>query len=566
MRQLSALDTQFLNVESSTTTGHVGSVLLLDPSTAPDGDITLDQLCQLHEERLHLAPVLRQRLVDVPLSLGRPYWADDPDFDLEFHLREIALPGEGTKEQLGEQVARIHARPLDRSRPLWEAYLIHNVEGGGKAFYSKIHHAAIDGVSGAEILETILDITPEPREVDPPREPWNPREPSVGDLAARAVAGVVRHPVTLLRTLPRSLPHVLDLPGATNFPGVRTVNDLAGLAGRLLGSDGAPPARDLRTPRTPLNSRITAHRRFAYGSVPLEEIKAVKNAYSMTVNDVVMTVTTSALRRWLLDHDALPSTPIVVAVPVSIRSKDAGGEGNQVSVMLAEMPTHLADPEKRLDFVRDSMNRAKAQFQTVPATILQDLSSVIPTALSGLAARSLFRLVTVPGLLFNLFVSNVPGPQMPLYVDGARVTGIYPVSAVTDMTGALNITLFSYNGALDFGLIAAREVVPDVWNLIGYLRDALDELLDLEQVRQQTGSAKPDPDTATSTTPTSTTQQSASKTRKQGAAQKSAAKKASAKKAPAKESTGKESTGKESTGKESTGKSTGSRDQAGAGG
>jgi diacylglycerol O-acyltransferase / wax synthase len=481
MRQLSALDTQFLNVESSTTTGHVGSVLLLDPSTAPDGDITLDSLCQIHEERLHLAPVLRRRLVDVPLSLGRPYWADDPAFDLEFHLREIALPGEGTREQLGEQVARIHARPLDRSRPLWEAYLIHNVEGGGKAFYSKIHHAAIDGVSGAEILETILDVSPEPRVVEPPREPWNPKEPSLGDLAARAVAGVVRHPVTLLRTLPRSLPHVLDLPGATNFPGMRTVNDVAGLASRLLGSDGGPPTRDLRTPRTPLNSRITAHRRFAFGSVSLEEIKAVKNAFGMTVNDVVMTLTTSALRRWLLDHDALPSTPIVVAVPVSIRSEE-GGEGNHVSVMLAAMPTHLADPEERMKFVRGSMNEAKAQFETVPATILQDLSAVIPTALSGLAARSLFRLVTVPGLPFNLFVSNVPGPQMPLYVAGARVTGIYPVSAVTDMTGALNITLFSYDGTVDFGLIAAREVVPDVWNLIGYLRDALDELLALDGV------------------------------------------------------------------------------------
>jgi diacylglycerol O-acyltransferase / wax synthase len=483
MRQLSALDTQFLNVESSTTTGHVGSVLLLDPSTAPYGDLTLDRLCELHEERLHLAPVLRQRLVDVPLSLGRPYWADDPDFDLEFHLREIALPGKGTMEQLGEQVARIHSRPLDRARPLWEAYLIHNVEGDRKAFYSKIHHAAIDGVSGAEILATILDFSPEPRVVEPPAEPWNPAEPSLAELAARAVAGVVRHPVTLLRTLPRSLPHVLDLPGASNIPGARTVNDLAGLAGRLVGRSDGTPKRELRTPRSPLNRTITAHRRFAFGSLPLDEIKEVKNAFGMTLNDVVMTLTTSALRRWMLDHDGLPSTPIVVAVPVSIRRKGTGGEGNYVSVMLAEMPTHLPDAKARLDFVRDSMNAAKRQFQAVPATILQDLSAVIPTALSGLAARSLFRLVTVPGLPFNLFVSNVPGPQMPLYVAGARVEGIYPVSAVTDMTGALNVTLFSYDGALDFGLVAAREVVPDVWNLIGYLREALDELLELDDVK-----------------------------------------------------------------------------------
>jgi diacylglycerol O-acyltransferase / wax synthase len=251
--------------------------------------------------------------------------------------------------------------------------------------------------------------------------------------------------------------------------------------GRLVGADGAP-ARDLRTPRTPLNRTITAHRRFSFGSLPLEEIKAVKNAFGMTLNDVVMALTTSALRRWLLDHDGLPSTPIVVAVPVSIRRKKADGGGNQVSVMMAEMPTHLPDPRARLEFVRESMNDAKRQFATVPATILQDLSAVIPTALSGLAARSLFRLATLPGLPFNLFVSNVPGPQMPLYVAGARVQGIYPVSAVTDMTGALNITLFSYDGALDFGLVAAREVVPDVWNLIDYLREALDELLALDEV------------------------------------------------------------------------------------
>lgn len=483
MRQLSALDTQFLNVESSTTTGHVGSVLLLDPADAPGGEITLDALRAIYEERLHLTPVLRQRLVNVPLSLGRPYWADDHEFDLEFHLREIALPGEGTLEQLGEQVARIHARPLDRSRPLWESYLVHNVEGGRTALYSKIHHAAIDGVSGAEILATILDFTVEPREVDPPAAPWTPTEPSTLGLAARGVAGAVRHPLTLLKTVPRSLPHVLDLPGAANIPGVRAVNDALGAAGRMFGaSDGGGPMRALKTPRTPLNSTITGHRRFAFGSLPLEEIKAVKNAFGMTVNDVVMTLTTSALRRWLLDHDGLPPTPIVVAVPVSIRSEDSGGEGNQVSVMLAEMPTHLREPEARLAFVRDSMEEAKRQFETVPATILQDLSAVLPAALQGLATRALFRMAAMPGLPFNLFVSNVPGPQMPLYVAGARVLGIYPVSAVTDMTGALNVTLFSYDGNVDFGLVAAREVVPDVWNLIGYLRDALDELLALDEV------------------------------------------------------------------------------------
>jgi WS/DGAT/MGAT family acyltransferase len=254
---------------------------------------------------------------------------------------------------------------------------------------------------------------------------------------------------------------------------------VAGTAGRLLGQGRREQGRDLHAPRTPLNGPITAHRRFAFGSVPLEDVKRVKAHLGMTVNDVVLTMTTSALRRWLLDHDALPAVPLVAAVPVSVRSEDQRGEnGNQVSVMVAELPTQIADVTARAEAMRESMQLAKRHFEAVPATLLQDLSTLIPTALSGLAARALFKLATVPGVLFNLFVSNVPGPQIPLYIAGARVEGVYPVSAVTDMTGGLNITLFSYDGHLDFGLIACREMVPDVWNLVGYLQDALDELLE----------------------------------------------------------------------------------------
>jgi hypothetical protein len=244
-----------------------------------------------------------------------------------------------------------------------------------------------------------------------------------------------------------------------------------------------PDTRELRAPRTPFNGTITAHRRFAFGSLPLADVKLVKNHFGMTVNDVVMALTAAALRRWLLDHDALPTTPLVGAVPVSIRTD--GRErttGNQISVMLAELPTQLRDPEARLHFMRESMLDAKRAFEAVPASLLQDVSALVPTALSGLAARALFKLATVPGVPFNLFVSNVPGPQLPLYIAGARVEGIHPVSAVTDLTGGLNITLFSYDGSLDFGLIACREMVPDVWNLIEYLQDAMAEMVALVPV------------------------------------------------------------------------------------
>jgi diacylglycerol O-acyltransferase / wax synthase len=484
MRQLSSLDAQFLNVENPTTVGHVGSLVLLDPTTAPGGAWGMEQVRDVLESRVHLAEPLRQRLVEVPLGLGRPYWVDDPHFDLEFHVRELALPSPGSTEQLGEQVARIHSRQLDRSRPLWEAYVITGLEDGHAALYTKIHHAAIDGVSGAEILEALMDVTVEPRVV-PAQEPVSPRRmPSTVDLVRRGLTSMVLDPVELVRTVPRSLRYLDELPGATNFPGVRMLSDAAGAVGRLVGQQADRPEGldrpSLRAPRTPLNGPITAHRRFAFGSTSLDDVKRVKNHFDMTVNDVVMTLVASALRRWLLDHDALPTDPLVAAVPVSVRTGEEsadGSTGNLVSVMVAALPTQLGDPVARAEAMHEAMADAKRRFDAVPASLLQDLSRAIPTALSGLAARALFKMATLPGVPFNLFVSNVPGPQLPLYVAGARVLGIYPVSAVTDMTGGLNITLFSYDGRLDFGLIACREMVPDVWNLVTYLQDALAELV-----------------------------------------------------------------------------------------
>jgi len=350
MRQLTALDAQFLNVESPTTVGHVGSLVVLDPSTAPGGEWNLETVRAVFEPRLYLAAPFRQRLVEVPLGLGRPYWVDDPHFDIEFHLRELALPSPGTRKELGEQVARVHARPLDRSRPLWEAYVITRLEDGRCAFYSKIHHAAIDGVSGAEILETIMDLTVEPRVVPPEDAPFQPGPmPSRLQLVRRGTRALMNNPLELLTTVPKSLQYVDQLPGAANIPGTRLVSGSAALVGRLLGEAARADvdSRDLRAPRTPLNGTITAHRRFAFGSLPLSEVKAVKNHFGMTVNDVVMALTATALRRWLLDHDALPTTPLVAAVPVSIRTEDPSGGGsgaNQVSVMPPSSPPISATP------------------------------------------------------------------------------------------------------------------------------------------------------------------------------------------------------------------------------
>lgn len=455
MRQLSSLDSGFLMIESPTTVGHVASLMVVDPGEAGDA-WGLHTLRSLLAERLHLWPILRQRLVEVPLGLSRPYWVDDPGFDLDFHVRELALPAPGSPDQLGEQVARLHARALDRRRPPWELYVISGLADGKVAVYSKIHHAAVDGVSGAQILAGFLDIRPEPRVVEPEDRPFLPDPlPSRLDLVQQGLLSAAKDQVHLARTLPPAL--------------------------RSLGALASGP----RPPRTPLNGTISAHRRFSFGSVSVDDVKAVRRRYGGTVNDIVMVLCTTALRRWLLERDALPDVPLVAAIPVSVRRRGRPTSGgNELSVMLAELPTNLPDPEARVVAMRESMDRAKARFEFVPATLLRDLSALLPTAGQGLAARALFNLAGVAGPPFNLFVSHVPAPQVPLYLAGGRVEGIYPVSAVTSTTGALNITVFSYNRKLDFGLVGCRDLVPDVWDLVGHLRDALAELVELSQVPQ----------------------------------------------------------------------------------
>jgi WS/DGAT/MGAT family acyltransferase len=349
--------------------------------------------------------------------------------------------------------------------------------------YSKVHHAAIDGVSGAEILTSLMDATAEPRVVPPPDDDWDPAAiPGAGALLAAGLDEIVLKPVTSVTGLVRTLPYLRTVPGIADVPAVRALSRIVRSIARVAGGstvDGTSANR-LTVPRTPLNGAITAHRRFAFGSVDLQDVKSVKNAHGMTLNDVVMALCAGALRRWLLDHDGLPPEPLVAAVPVSVRTTGQDGEGaNQISVMLAELPTHLPEPAERLAFVRTAMTEAKGQFEAVPATILQDIATMIPTALAGLASRAAYRMGVAGRLPFNLFISNVPGPQMPLYVAGARVRGIYPASAISDVSGALNITLFSYDGSLDFGLIACRELVPDVWRIIGYLHDEVSALLEL---------------------------------------------------------------------------------------
>ncbi|MEP7019790.1 MAG: wax ester/triacylglycerol synthase family O-acyltransferase [Pseudonocardiales bacterium] len=478
-RQLSPLDTQFLNAETSTTLTHVGGVIILDPSAAPGGQLTAEGLRALVASRLHLVAPLRWRLHQVPLGLDLPYWVDAGTVDLEHHLREVHLSVPGTDEQLGEQIARLAETALDRDKPLWECYLVHGLSGGRQALYTKVHHAMIDGVSAAEVLAVVLDLDPQPRHVAPPLDDPGPEvSPGTAEMLQRSARHAMTRPLQMLRCAPVMLPHLLDLPGAARTPGAGVLGILAGGLGRLAGrATPALPERPPPAPNTPFNGPITAQRDFAFIDLPLDEVKAVKNVLGFTVNDVVMALCTTALRRWLIDHDALPEGPLIASIPVSVRTPEQlGTGGNQISFMLTALPTDVADPARRLDVLHTSLAAAKRRFGATPARLLHEFSAALPQTMHGVASRTVLRAATMSGPPFNLFVSNVAGPQVPLYAAGARVTGNYPVSVVSDIGGGINITVMSYDGNLDFGIIVCHDMVPDVWEIARHLRDALSEL------------------------------------------------------------------------------------------
>jgi diacylglycerol O-acyltransferase / wax synthase len=470
MQQLTGLDAAFLALETATTTGHVGGVCVLDPKDVPE-PLTLARLTSVLAERLPLVPVLRRRILNVPLGLDQPYWVDDPDFDIEYHIREIALPRPGSDAQLTEQVARLHARPLDRRRPLWEIYLITGLAKHRAAVYTKIHHSAIDGASGAELLTVLLDLTPDGRDL-PAAEPFQPgRPPRLAALAALAAGRLAWRPVQAVRItneVVRVVPTIAPI--------------LTGLVGGLLGlnrGDGEViTSAPGRAPATPFNGPVTQHRRFAFRSVDLASVKTVKNAFGVSVNDVVMAMCAGALRRWLADHDALPDPPLIAMIPVSVRDPASRGAlGNKVSAMLAMLPTNVSDPGRRLEIVHAATKLAKSQQAAIPQGLVDQISDFAPPALTARAARVVF----ATGLLhrvppFNLCISNIPGPNVPVYLCGAKLLAHYPVSVITDGQG-LNITVVGYLGRLHFGLVSCRELVPDIDAMASYLADELELLL-----------------------------------------------------------------------------------------
>ncbi len=460
MKRLTGLDASFLYLETPQAHMHVGSVIILDPATAPDA-WDFARVRAMVENRLRLMPPFRRRLVEVPFGLHRPLWIEDPDFDLDYHLRRAGLPSPGGQEQLLQLAAEFMGRPLDRSRPLWEMYVVDGLENGLVAVVTKVHHAAIDGVSGAELTVNLLDLSPETL-VLPPEDPaWQPdRCPTEVEMLAYSVSSLARQPLDAFTAVQRTAAMALDLRARNRQP------------------DVTPPPAPFAAPRTSLNGAITPHRRFAVAHVELAEVKRIKNVLGGTVNDVVMAVCAGALRRHFESRGEVIDEDLIAMVPMSVRTdEDAGAMGNRVSAMLVSLATTAEDPVERLRRIQDGTSQAKDQEHAVSASILTDWTEFAAPALAGLAARLLSSTGTIDRLrpIFNVVISNIPGPQIPLYSCGCQVRAIYPMGPI-HMGLALNMTVMSYMGGIHFGLMACRETIPEVDAMAGFVLGSVSEL------------------------------------------------------------------------------------------
>ncbi len=483
MEQLSGLDASYLTIETPTFHGHAGALTLFDVLESP---MTLESIKQLVAERIQELPPYRRRLVNVPLGIDRPYWVEDEDFDLDFHIRRVAVPSPGGPSELAELIARLHSRALDRSKPLWEMYLIEGLADASVALYTKIHNACVLGPSGSELLSTLLDPDPQGREVAPQVVPWSPdRTPTNAEMLSRGLLGLASQPRAQWRLQRRLLRSTVRAAGRQIGPTVATLQDAIQRTPGLSALVPSPKTDDamlsrpaLTAPRLSFNRSISGHRRFAYGSLSLDDVKKVKDAGDYTINDVLLAICAGGLRKWLGLRQELPTDPLLAMIPVFVPSGNKSGEGNQIAGMVAPLASNEPSPMKRLQLTHDAMAIAKTEHHALPANILQDFGRFAPPAVAGQVARlvAATKLADRASPQFNLVISNIPGPQHPLYCDGAQQIASHPVPLLSNGVG-LNITLSSYNGRVDVGLIACRDAVDDLWSLMESLEQSMASLL-----------------------------------------------------------------------------------------
>jgi diacylglycerol O-acyltransferase / wax synthase len=452
--RLTGLDSSFLHLERDSAHMHVAGCMVFEGDPPP-----YDDLVQQIVSRLHLVPRYRQRLAFVPLNQGRPVWVDDPHFNVGFHVRHTALPPPGGDEQLKRLAGRVFSQALDRSRPLWEIWLVEGLSGDRFAMLSKTHHALVDGVSGVDIATVLFDSSPDPMPVAPPEHEWVARPlPSDAQLLADALRERVTVPGEIVRGVRATL---------------RGPRQVAGRLLRAVGGVGAMARAGLQpAPPSPLNVRIGPHRRFTWVEGDLDRFKAVKNALGGTVNDVVLAAVAGALGRYLRVHgEAADDTVLRAMVPVSIRADvERGALGNRVAAMWAPLPVGIIDPVERLLTIGREMEGIKASGQAVGAQVLTELTGFAPPTIMAQAARLQAR-----QRMFNLVVTNVPGPQFPLYMLGRKLHAMYPMVPLAE-NQALGVAIMSYNGQLNFGLNADFDAVPDLEALADELRASIAEL------------------------------------------------------------------------------------------
>ncbi|OBI21662.1 diacylglycerol O-acyltransferase [Mycobacterium sp. E2327] len=456
MQRLSGLDASFLYLETAAQPMHVCSIIEVDTSTMPGG-YTFGRLRDALTLRLKAMPQFREKLADSALNLDHPVWVEDESFDVDRHLHRIGLPPPGGRSELSEICGHIASLPLDRSRPLWEMWVIEGVAGADSdrlAVMTKVHHCGVDGVTGANLMSQLCATeadAPAPDPVD-----------GVGggsgwQIAAGGLVRFASRPLRLANVVPQTVSSV-----------VATVRKAV---------EGQAMARPFAAPRTAFNASITGRRNIAYAQLDLEDVKTVKNHFGVKVNDVVMALVSGVLRQYLAERDALPDTSLVASVPVSVHGKSDRPGRNQVSAMFSSLHTEIADPVERLAAIAEANSLAKEHSSAIGASLLQDWTQFAAPAVFGVAMRLYARTrLTETMPVHNLVVSNVPGPQEPLYFLGCEVKAMYPLGPIFHGSG-LNITVMSLNGTLDVGLISCPELLPDLWEMADDFAVAMEELL-----------------------------------------------------------------------------------------
>lgn len=481
MERLTGLDGAFLSLESPTTHLQILGALIFDPTTVAGG-VSFERIRDTVAERVPLVPPFRQRLVDAPFGLQQAWLADDPDFDVDYHVRRVGLPAPGGRTELEEVVADLASRPLDRRRPLWEFHVVEGLEGGRIALVPKVHHAIIDGVSGAEVMAAFFDLSadPSPRPLfGPPNKEEPEREPTAESAGASGpdwAPDSLPTEVDVLRELVASLPGHVEAVARTVGRSLQTFREVSD-RNRTIG--GSLPPSPFEAPRTSINRAISARRRVAFGELPLRDVRRVREVLGGTANDVVLTVVAGALRGFFARRNEQPESSLVAFVPVSVRTEDERDAlGNRVSAMLVSLDDGVEDPVARLEHIKGGSASAKEQNRMIGPELVAGWAQAAVPAIAG----RLSRLVTNVGLfdrvppMFNLIVSNVPGPDFSLYLAGARMVAMFPVGPIIEGVG-VNVTVFSYRDTMYVGVGGCWDLVPDIDVIARGMEETLAELV-----------------------------------------------------------------------------------------